>query len=175
MHENIRNKINTMEIKEKYQDVGSSIEDALKKTNDINLSGEEENLELNNIRETLKSMNQDFKQEIKKLETSSEWDKFCISFFGETNAGKSTIIESLRIMFDEETRRAEINENKEKYINELRSHIKKYNDIISSLKEINSSIKDIRPKKTVIRIFLEIFILLAFGVVFGLSIGKIIF
>ena len=175
MHENIRNKINTMEIKEKYQDVGSSIEDALKKTNDINLSGEEENLELNNIRETLKSMNQDFKQEIKKLETSSEWDKLCISFFGETNAGKSTIIESLRIMFDEETRRAEINENKEKYINELRSHIKKYNDIISSLKEINSSIKDIRPKKTVIRIFLEIFILLAFGVVFGLSIGKIIF
>ena len=28
------------------------------------------------------------------------WDKLVISFFGETNAGKSTIIETFRILFD---------------------------------------------------------------------------
>lgn len=33
------------------------------------------------------------------------WDKLVIGFFGETNAGKSTIIESLRILLNEQSRR----------------------------------------------------------------------
>lgn len=36
---------------------------------------------------------------------STEWDKLVIAFFGETNAGKSTIIETFRILFDETERR----------------------------------------------------------------------
>lgn len=35
-----------------------------------------------------------------------EWDNLVIAFFGITNAGKSTIIETFRILFDEETRKA---------------------------------------------------------------------
>ena len=35
------------------------------------------------------------------------WDKLVIAFFGETNAGKSTIIESLRILLNEESREME--------------------------------------------------------------------
>ena len=34
-----------------------------------------------------------------------EWDNLVVAFFGVTNAGKSTIIETFRILFDEETRR----------------------------------------------------------------------
>lgn len=47
-----------------------------------------------------------FKQEkldkaIKELRLSQEWNRFTVAFYGETNAGKSTIIESLRIYFKE--------------------------------------------------------------------------
>ena len=39
---------------------------------------------------------------------STEWDKLVIAFFGETNAGKSTIIETFRILFDETERHKNI-------------------------------------------------------------------
>jgi molybdopterin-guanine dinucleotide biosynthesis protein len=41
-----------------------------------------------------------------------EWDNLVVAFFGVTNAGKSTIIETFRILFDEETRRAAIHKSK---------------------------------------------------------------
>src|SRR5690606_12643807 len=53
-----------------------------------------------------------FSDEITLLEDNAEWDKFTIAFFGETNAGKSTIIESLRIMFNEEARQNAIVQNR---------------------------------------------------------------
>ena len=37
----------------------------------------------------------EIKQHIETLSTMVEWDRLNVSFFGETNAGKSTIIESL--------------------------------------------------------------------------------
>ena len=40
-------------------------------------------------------------QEIKELESLSEWDVFTVAFYGETNAGKSTLIETLRILLGE--------------------------------------------------------------------------
>lgn len=39
--------------------------------------------------------------EIKDLKNSQEWEIFTVAFYGETNAGKSTIIETLRIFFQE--------------------------------------------------------------------------
>lgn len=41
------------------------------------------------------------------------WDRLVIAFFGETNAGKSTIIETFRILFGEESRREEMKRTKE--------------------------------------------------------------
>lgn len=41
-----------------------------------------------------------------------EWDNLVVAFFGVTNAGKSTIIETFRILFDEETRRMAIQKSK---------------------------------------------------------------
>lgn len=38
---------------------------------------------------------------IEELKNNQEWNDFTIAFYGETNAGKSTIIEALRIYFAE--------------------------------------------------------------------------
>lgn len=38
---------------------------------------------------------------IKFLKENSDWDTFTVAFYGETNAGKSTLIESLRILLKE--------------------------------------------------------------------------
>ena len=49
---------------------------------------------------------------------NAEFDTFVIAFYGETNAGKSTIIEALRIYFDEESKqkeRAEFDKNYKRY------------------------------------------------------------
>lgn len=46
--------------------------------------------------------------ELESCKNEYVWDKLVISFFGQTNAGKSTIIEVLRILFDEETRKVSL-------------------------------------------------------------------
>ena len=43
-------------------------------------------------------------ENIKSLDKNAEWDKFTIAFYGETNAGKSTIIEAIRIILKESTK-----------------------------------------------------------------------
>lgn len=40
-------------------------------------------------------------QDLEFLNNNQEWDSFTIAFYGETNAGKSTLIESLRIYYGE--------------------------------------------------------------------------
>lgn len=129
------------EIEGKYSDVQSVLGDALKKANSISISGSEENDELIAIRKTLETLNVSFKQEIDQLKKNSEWDKFCIAFFGETNAGKSTIIESLRIIYDEETRRAEALAQEREYISILKKHCADYEDLISTLEKVDLAVQ----------------------------------
>ena len=44
------------------------------------------------------------KSEIRALEENAEWNTFVMAFYGETNAGKSTIIETLRIILKERSK-----------------------------------------------------------------------
>lgn len=127
-------------IRAKYESVESMLDDALEKSHSIRLSGDEENAELKTIVSTLEEINTEFKLEIDKLEAASEWEKYCVAFFGETNAGKSTIIDSLRIIFDEEQRRIEITKQEKDYIYELSKHRDEYMDLLTKLKEINRSL-----------------------------------
>jgi len=71
--------------------------------------------EIDSKEDTLKKVIQTYKNAIeeqkkivyKELDQAInmvEWDKFVIAFFGETNAGKSTTIETFRIKLNEETR-----------------------------------------------------------------------
>lgn len=42
--------------------------------------------------------------QMEALETNAEWDTFTIAFYGETGAGKSTIIETLRVLLKEDSK-----------------------------------------------------------------------
>lgn len=162
----------SQEIKEKYDAVQSSLENAIKASDNIEISGEEENAELNNIRKALNQLNYEFKDEIKRLENSSEWDKFCMAFFGETNAGKSTIIEALRIVYDEESRREEIDRQKNRMKEELSKEKDNYSELINSLKQLNDSLAANESSNSKEAIKIACFIVL--GLVIGLIIGVFI-
>jgi hypothetical protein len=56
--------------------------------------------------ETFTHISDEIKEHIAALETNAEWDTFTIAFYGETNAGKSTLIETLRILLHEPTKLA---------------------------------------------------------------------
>ncbi len=89
---------------------------------DIYLSVEESIKELQNIfkntddkDEKLKQFNQEalkvFQQlelkslkELESLKNNEEWENFTIAFYGETGAGKSTLIECLRMFFKEQSK-----------------------------------------------------------------------
>ena len=153
-------------VKEKYETVGGLLEDAIRKTEEVEVAGEEENAELSAIISTLKGINDDFKQEIIKLENSSEWDKFCIAFFGETNAGKSTIIESLRIIYDEEQRRLEKEKIEEEYERTLLNHCENFKELLSVLQETNNLIIN-KKEQNKIGVMIKNICLLVLGVCIG--------
>ena len=57
-----------------------------------------------NAKEILKILKDEINEEYSALSKNAEWDRFTIAFYGETNAGKSTIIETLRLLLNEETK-----------------------------------------------------------------------
>ncbi|MFP6312361.1 AAA family ATPase [Helicobacter pylori] len=70
----------------------------------------------NNENERLKKFNQEalevFQQlerkslkELESLKNNEEWENFTIAFYGETGAGKSTLIECLRLFFKEQSKK----------------------------------------------------------------------
>lgn len=54
--------------------------------------------------ETFTQISDEIKEHIAALEKNAEWDTFTVAFYGETNAGKSTLIETLRILLQEPTK-----------------------------------------------------------------------
>ena len=60
------------------------------------------NMDLENAiassRKLLEQFRDKTNEEIRELRELAEWDTFTIAFYGETNAGKSTLIETLRIL-----------------------------------------------------------------------------
>jgi len=67
----------------------------------IELSDKEAQEKKEEIKESLDSIVCKLKININKLKDNSEWNRFIIAFYGETNAGKSTLIETLRILLNE--------------------------------------------------------------------------
>ncbi|EJC49401.1 hypothetical protein HPHPP26_1412 [Helicobacter pylori Hp P-26] len=43
-------------------------------------------------------------KELESLKNNEEWENFTIAFYGETGAGKSTLIECLRMFFKEQSK-----------------------------------------------------------------------
>lgn len=161
------------EIESKYNEVGCVLQDSLSKAKSINLLGEEEKNELTDIVSRLENINTEFQSEIEKLESSSEWEKFCIAFFGETNAGKSTIIESLRIIYNEKTRQVEMmNHNRECELL-LAQDCNDYKNLLETLNGFNRYLFEMEQRKktqAVVQVLKSIgLVLIGFVIAFILS------
>ncbi len=89
-----------------YTNVSDSIGSAMADILSLDVRHKDGKREIGNITEKLRDIQTRFDSELQQLKTHAEWDTFTLAFFGETNAGKSTIIESLRILFKEESRQA---------------------------------------------------------------------
>ncbi|WP_322080527.1 hypothetical protein [Paraburkholderia bannensis] len=87
-----------------YTDISGSIAATIADIAELNVDHEKGKQEIGNMLERLRAIQSRFDQQLTDLQQYAEWDKFTLAFFGETNAGKSTLIESLRILFKEETR-----------------------------------------------------------------------
>lgn len=68
---------------------------------------------LHNSSNQIKGILKRLQIEISELENNSEWEHYTISFIGETNAGKSTIIEALRIKYEEDEKKKAYDKNQE--------------------------------------------------------------
>ncbi len=88
-------------MKNIYIDVKKSIKDLQKIFE--NTDGADERLRAFNQEalEEFKKLESEGLKELESLKNNEEWEKFTIAFYGETGAGKSTLIECLRLFFKE--------------------------------------------------------------------------
>ncbi|WP_371955432.1 GTPase [Helicobacter pylori] len=88
-------------MKNIYSDVEKSIKD-LQKIFENTDGGDERLREFNQkALEEFKNLESESLKELESLKNNGEWEKFTIAFYGETGAGKSTLIECLRLFFKE--------------------------------------------------------------------------
>ena len=103
-------KISNPKIKTKrdYNEISAQLRAAIKHIQNIpSLTNEFQNIKQSFV-DTLSAQLSRTHLEANNTLNSTEWDKLVIAFFGETNAGKSTIIETFRILFDETERHKNI-------------------------------------------------------------------
>ncbi|GAA9150138.1 hypothetical protein Taiwan10_06670 [Helicobacter pylori] len=88
-------------MKNIYSDVKNSIKDLQEIFE--NTDGANERLRKFNQEalEEFKNLESEGLKELESLKNNEEWEKFTIAFYGETGAGKSTLIECLRLFFKE--------------------------------------------------------------------------
>lgn len=89
----------------------------------------------NQAKKKLNGVYKELQSSLEHLEKNAEWDVFTIAFYGETNAGKSTLIETLRILLSEPTKIAE----RKKYlscsqaINHSENRLRKFEEGLSQI------------------------------------------
>ncbi|MBQ4789000.1 hypothetical protein F131LOC_013460 [Pectobacterium versatile] len=147
----MRDKMNTSEdFNRLYANVGRNIEQTLADIAGLHVENEDAKKQLNAMTAQLQILQNTFNQKLAYLQEHAEWDKFTLAFFGETNAGKSTIIESLRIVFDETSRRQLLQNNQndlQKAEQKLREHLTQlrddlgrvYSDVVDKISAISFS------------------------------------
>ncbi len=91
-------------MKSIYFDVKRSIKDLQKIFEDTD--GGDEKLKKSNQKslELFQKLEFESLKELESLTNNEEWENFTIAFYGETGAGKSTLIECLRLFFKEQSK-----------------------------------------------------------------------
>ncbi len=91
-------------MKNIYLDVKASIENLQNIFK--NTDNENERLKKSNQEalEVFQKLEFESLKELESLEKNEEWENFTIAFYGETGAGKSTLIECLRLFFKERSK-----------------------------------------------------------------------
>ena len=121
-------------------------------------------------RQILKDLQSNINKQLSELRENADWETFTIAFYGETNAGKSTLMESLRILLKEaskveeqrkfkeweseteisddyvETMRQEIDQLEEKIGDHKKSWINCEKEFDLNSKNFKQTIKDLKLK-----------------------------
>ncbi|WP_454974126.1 dynamin family protein [Capnocytophaga gingivalis] len=105
-YKKIYNKISS-NIKEELNTRVANIVKELKKTN---FKHKDIHKRVEKSKEQILEVNKELSGKISDLKNVHEWNKYTIAFFGETNAGKSTVIEALRISLKENLKAKEYKE-----------------------------------------------------------------
>lgn len=82
--------------------------------------------------------------ELSELEKNAEWHTFTIAFYGETGAGKSTLIETLRIQLQEPTKvvsRQKFAERKKEHIENESQGLKLQEQLKSNTQKLTETVK----------------------------------
>ncbi|GAA6991315.1 hypothetical protein HpCHC82_01010 [Helicobacter pylori] len=88
-------------MKNIYLDVKKGIKDLQKIFENTNGGNERLRESNQEALKEFKNLESESLKELESLKNNEEWEKFTIAFYGETGAGKSTLIECLRLFFKE--------------------------------------------------------------------------
>ncbi len=72
--------------------------------------------------EVFQKLERESLKELESLKNNEEWENFTIAFYGETGAGKSTLIECLRLFFKERSKVVQQERFKSLYSNYVKNH-----------------------------------------------------
>ena len=91
---------NSLDVEKEYQELICMIKKAIENVDCSGTINQQSKEFKSKLPTTLKEKFFYVQKSIEQSKKDMRWDKLVISFFGETNAGKSTIIETFRILFD---------------------------------------------------------------------------
>ena len=149
-----------------YDEVKAATKELVEELQSENEGNDEEvKKSVNEIIEDVAMKNKAFEEAVAELSKDSEFEKFTIAFFGQTNAGKSTIIEALRILFGEEGRQGKIAENIEEKERLEKEYDEQCTDVLRRLEAMKQIYK---PRPLWSKVAWPLFALIA-----GLVIGAI--
>lgn len=97
----------------------------------------------------LNEIEKNIENSLQQFKTNAEWKTFQIAFFGETNAGKSTIIETLRILLNEPSKVEQQHKFKE-IANSLGISAEKFYQMQNELEELNTVLNQLNEQKTLV-------------------------
>ena len=138
-----QNNFNYSNYKKVYSNLIDNVDEVLNDISKIDIQHIDVKKKNAETQSKLKEIRRVFIKEVEKLDKNAVWDRLTIAFFGETNAGKSTIIEALRISMqdDEKLKNNALRKSIDLKISELSDEYKEVTN--SKIASKNKKIEDI--------------------------------